>query len=86
MGMSKRDLDTWADALGVNNDDDALGALVSLMAKAEVTGDTALDLANQMVGLTEESHMTSAARCLDEAYVTLQLASRRFDRHERGIR
>jgi hypothetical protein len=85
MGASTRDLDDWADALSVNNDDDAQAAMARLLAKALFVSRTAHLLERSLADLPVGQDAKLAGRYIDEAGMCLVYAADGFKRHERGM-
>jgi hypothetical protein len=87
-GRSRRDLDSWAVALGAKNDDDAIAALKALMRRADAACSEVRGLEQVFRDLPDGNDMS---RFMNEARQWLGTASEAlldtieaFQRHERG--
>lgn len=85
MGVSARDLNDWADALGVDNDDDAQLAVVRLMKRAQMANDAARLLTRMLGDLPGGVHAKNATRYTEDVLNSLTYVAIGFDRHERGM-
>ncbi|MEV8373989.1 hypothetical protein AB0P21_14710 [Kribbella sp. NPDC056861] len=85
MGASSRDLDDWADALDVDNDDDAQALLAHLTKRAKFANDAARLLSRMLADLPDADRAKNAVRHTDDLIDALSLATPGFERHERGM-
>lgn len=84
---TRRDLDGWARALGVGNDDDACARLRTLIAQAQVASDLFLEVARDLSEVKSQepiATLQSASYRLDEVTETLSETERGFRVHARG--
>lgn len=86
MGASSRDLDDWAIALNVDNDDDAKLAVDQLLKKAMFVSEAGRLLARMLADLPPVTHAIQVTRSIDDAFDSLGYVSDGFDRHDRGVR
>ncbi|TDC23190.1 hypothetical protein [Kribbella albertanoniae] len=83
--MSSRDLNEWAVVLDARSDDEAVNALLDLMNLVIEAHEATKVLARSLVVLPEGVNARQAAVALEDAYATLQAATKSFHRHERGL-
>ena len=84
---TRRDLDGWADALGVRNDEDASGELHKLMGRLLDAQDRVRTVARSLSRAPKDDVRGSLATALgrlDLAVVAVDQALRGFAVHERG--
>ena len=82
--MRRRDLDAWAVALGMVNDDDAIGRLAALEAAMRGLQDEYAAVCDRLRGVVERGLAARAADRLDVAQDRLFWVKRDFLLHERG--
>ena len=83
---SRRDLDVWADALGVANDDEAVGVLQRLLGRLLDGQDRVRSAARALSGAPGKDLQTELSKALgriDLSVIAVEDALRGFRIHER---
>lgn len=84
---TRRDLDEWADALGVNNDDDAVAELHKILGRLLHGQDRVQKVARSLSKAPNDDVrrlMATAVGRIDLAVLAVSDALRGFTIHERG--
>ncbi|WP_405063846.1 hypothetical protein OG474_19960 [Kribbella sp. NBC_01505] len=83
--MARRDLDAWAVALGVSDDDAAIHRLAQLERLTKELQDQYAQICDRLRGLDERGLAARAADRFDAANERLFWVKRDFLLHERGL-
>jgi hypothetical protein len=83
--MGRRDLDAWAVALGVANDDDAIGRLAAIEGALRGLQEEYAAVCDRLRGVDERGLAARVADRLDAAQDRLFWVKRDFLLHVRGL-
>jgi predicted phage tail protein len=85
--VKRTDLDLWATALGVNNDDDALQVLRQVLAQVDAAAQQLRTAWHKVADAPDDEARKHIAKALTEAVVAvdeLRHVQKSFRLHERG--